>query len=130
MFYLRTSVTNIEYRGLKGCADDINIMARRKRAVSEVYEGLKEGAKELALNIIVEKTKAVVQNRRKRRISEILAIKDRDVEVVTSFKYLGAAITNTNGETEERKARILAAKEPAPLFKLYFYLNNSIDVIK
>jgi len=35
---------------IKAYADDINIMGRWKRAVSEVYEELKERAKELALN--------------------------------------------------------------------------------
>jgi hypothetical protein len=89
VFYLTTSFTNIEYRGLKGYADGINIMGRRKRAVSEVCEEPKERAKELALNIIVEKTEAVTQNRRKIRINEILAVKDHDIEDVTSFKYLG-----------------------------------------
>jgi hypothetical protein len=84
-------------------------MGRRKRAISEVYKELKDRANELAFNIIVEKTKSVVQNRRKRRISEILAIKDHDIEVVTSFTHLGTAIDNTNGESEELKARTLAA---------------------
>jgi hypothetical protein len=62
----------------------------------------------------------VVQNRRKTRISEILAIKDHDIEVVTSFKYLGIAISNTNDETEEIKARILAANRACSSLQTVF----------
>ena len=43
-----------------------------KRAVSEVFEKLKERAKEVGLNIRVEKTKTMVQNMRTRRIWEKL----------------------------------------------------------
>jgi len=39
----------------------------------------------------------------------MLAIKDHDIEVVRSFKYLGTAISNTNEEAAEIKARTLAA---------------------
>jgi len=47
-------------------------MRKTKRAVSEVFEKLKESAKEVGLNIRVEKTTAMVQNMRTRRIREIL----------------------------------------------------------
>ena len=40
---------------LIGYADDTNIMGRTKRAISEVYGELKERAKEVGLNINVEK---------------------------------------------------------------------------
>ena len=68
-----------------GYADDINIMVRTKRAILEVYGELKERAKEVGLNINVEKTKAMVQNRRLRR-TETLTINDHDNEVVRRFK--------------------------------------------
>ena len=45
----------------------------------------------------------------KTRIIEILTTKDHIIEAVRIFKYLGTAINNTNNETEETKARILAA---------------------
>jgi len=38
-----------------GCADYINIMGRIVRALSEVCEELKERAKEVGLNIRIEK---------------------------------------------------------------------------
>jgi hypothetical protein len=50
---------------LIGYADDINIMGRTKRATSMVYRELKERAKEVGLNINVEKTKAMVQSRKR-----------------------------------------------------------------
>jgi len=51
----------------------------------------------------------VVQNRRTRRISETLAVTDHDIEAVRSTKCLGTVNNNTNDETEEIKARIIAA---------------------
>jgi uncharacterized membrane protein YkvA (DUF1232 family) len=44
---------------LIGYADDINIMGRIIRALSEVCEELKGTAKEVGPNISVEKTKAL-----------------------------------------------------------------------
>jgi len=49
---------------LIGYTNDINIMGRTKRAPSEVYEELKERAKEVGLITNGEKTKAMVQSRR------------------------------------------------------------------
>jgi hypothetical protein len=51
----------------------------------------------------------VVQNERTRKISEILAITDHDIETDRSFKYLGTLSNNINDETEGKKARITAA---------------------
>jgi len=96
---------------LIGCADDINIMGRMKRAVSEVCEELKGRTKEVVLNIRVEKIFAVVQTRRTKRISEIFKIKDHGVEFVRSFKYLGTLINNTNDTRYKIKTRILAANK-------------------
>jgi predicted amino acid-binding ACT domain protein len=51
---------------LIGYADGINIMGRTKRATSMVYGELKERAKEVGLDINVERTKTMVQSRRPR----------------------------------------------------------------
>jgi len=91
-------------------------MGRRKRDVSEVYEELKKWRSTSESR----KTKAVVQNRRRRRIREILTIKDHVIAVVRSFTYLGTAINNTNGETEEIKARILGANRAYSSLKTIF----------
>ena len=53
----------------------------------------------------------MVQNGRTRKISEILTVKGRGTECVRNVKYWGIVISNTNGETEEVKARILAANK-------------------
>ena len=80
-------------------------MGINKTVVSELHEELKESAKEAGLNIRAgKKTQATVQNRTTRIISEILPIKDHDIELVRSFKYLGTVIGTTNGEAEEIKA--------------------------
>jgi hypothetical protein len=95
---------------LIGCADDINIMGRTKRATSTVYRELRERAKEVGLDINVEKTKAIVQSRRPRG-RETLTAKEQDSEVVRRFKYLGTVINDTNDETKEIRARILATNK-------------------
>ena len=52
---------------LTGHANDINIVGGTKRAMSDVYGEVKERAKEVGLIINVDKTKAVVQNKRLRK---------------------------------------------------------------
>jgi sorting nexin-29 len=96
---------------LIGYADDVNIMGRMIRAVSEVCEELKGRAKEVGLNIRVEKIFAAVQTRRTKRMSEILTIKGHGFEVVRRFKYLGTLINTTNDTTDKIRARILAANK-------------------
>ena len=53
----------------------------------------------------------MVENRRTKRLREIFTIKDHDIEVVRRFKYLVTEINNTNDETKEIKAKILAANK-------------------
>jgi hypothetical protein len=63
----------------------------------------------------------MIQNVRTRtRISEILTFKDRDTEVVRSFKYLETAINNTNYETYEIKARIIVPNKAYPSLQSIF----------
>jgi sorting nexin-29 len=117
-----------------GYADDINIMGRTKRAVSEVYGELKERAKEVGLNINVEKTKAMVQSRRPGR-REALTAEDHDIEVVTRFKFLGMVLNDTNEEKEEIQARILAANKAYSSLQCIFrckqiHWNNKIRLYK
>jgi hypothetical protein len=69
---------------LIGYADGINIMGRTKRTTSMVYREPKERAKEVGVNINVEKTKAMVQSRRPRG-RETLTAKEQDIEVVRRF---------------------------------------------
>jgi len=85
---------------LIGYTDDINIMGRTKRAISDVYGELNETAKEVGLIINVDKTKAMVQNRRFGK-GETLNLGDQKIEVDRRFKYLGTVINDSNEETEE-----------------------------
>jgi hypothetical protein len=104
-------------------------MGRTKRAISEVYSELKERAEEAGLNISVDKTKAMVQSRRHRGREPLTAI-DRDIEVVRRFKYLGTVINDTNDETEEIRARMLAAIKPTAPCKPYLDPNKSTETTK
>jgi len=100
------------HRSIKliGFADDINIMGRTKMAISDVYGELRERAKEVGLITNVDKTKAMVQNRRLGK-GGTLAVEDHKIEVARRFKYLGTVINDSNDETEEIRARILAANK-------------------
>jgi len=95
-----TSTTFHRSVQLIGYADDINIMGRTKGAISDVYGELKERAKEVGLIINVDKTKAMVQNRRLGK-GGTLTVEDHKIEVVRRFKYLGTVINDSNDETEE-----------------------------
>jgi hypothetical protein len=46
-----------------------------------------------------------------RKTSEILPVKGRGTEWVSNIKYLVTVMSNTNDETEEVKARIVAANK-------------------
>jgi hypothetical protein len=74
-----------------------------KRAISYVYEELKEKAKEVGLITNVKKTKAMIQNKITRR-SEILTINDHDTKVVESFKYLGIVVINITIKQKKSKS--------------------------
>jgi len=52
---------------LVGYADDINIMGRMIRPVSEVYEELKERVKEVMVNIRVEKNICGLREQKNKR---------------------------------------------------------------
>jgi len=106
---------------LIGNADDINIMGRTKRAISEAYGELKERAKEVGLIINVEKTKTMVQSRRLGK-GRTLTIEDHKIKEVRRFRYLGTVINDVNDEMEEIRARILAAN------KAYSSLANHISI--
>jgi hypothetical protein len=73
----------------------------------------------------------MVQNRRRRRISEILTVIDHDIEVVRIFKYFGAAVCDTKDETQEIRARILVANKRRSCLQIMFiskhiHRNNKI----
>jgi hypothetical protein len=86
-------------------------VGRTKRAISELYEEVKERAKEVGLIINVKKKiKAVVHSRRPGK-GKILTVGDHNIEMVRRFKYLGTIINDTSDEIEEIQARILATNK-------------------
>jgi hypothetical protein len=76
-----------------------------------------------------------LQYSRTRRINEILTAVDHDIEFVRNCKYLGAAIDNTNDETQEIRARILVANKACSCLQIMFiskqiHRNNKIKLYK
>jgi hypothetical protein len=73
----------------------------------------------------------MIENGRTKRISEILAITDHDIEAIGSFKNLQTVNDNTNDETEEIKGKITAANTAySPLCTLHLDVNRSTEIIK
>jgi len=66
----------------------------------------------------------MVQNRRTNITSEILTVTDHDIEVVRIFKYFGAAINNTNDETQEIRTRILVANKALSCLQTVFRIKQ------
>ena len=119
---------------LIGYADDMNIMDRTKRAISDVYVELKERVKEIELIIKVDKTKAMVQNRRLGK-GGTLTVEDHKIDVVRRFKFLGTVITDNNDETEEIRVKILGANKAYSSLQTLFlskqiHRNNKIRLYK
>ena len=115
-------------------ADDINIVGRKKRAILDVDGELKERAKEVRIIINVDKTKAVVQNRRL-GTGGTLTVEDHKIEMVRRFKYLGTVINDSNDEMEEIRARIVAANKAYSSLQTTFrakqiHRNNKIRLYK
>jgi len=119
---------------LIGYADDMNIMGRTNKAISDVYDELEETAKEVGLIINVDKTKAMVQNWRLGK-GGTLTVEDHKIEVVRRFKYLGTVINGSSDEMEEIRARILASNKAYSSLQTIFrskqiHRNNKIKLSK
>jgi len=80
------------------------------RKYSLYFYNLNERAKEVGLIINVEKTETMVQSRRPGK-GGTWTVGDHKIGTVRRFKYLGTVINDTNDETEEIRARILAANK-------------------
>lgn len=109
--YVITDKSTALYKSLEliGYAGDINITGRRKRTVSEE---LKKSGKEVGLNIKVKKKKQEPWYKiGQEEQTKYWQLKDHNIEVVKRFKYLGTVISDTSDDTEEFKARILAANK-------------------
>jgi sorting nexin-29 len=91
-------------------ADDVDIIGRTERAVSEAFIKLEEAAKRMGLIINQDKTKYLAAvNTTSRR--DFIIINSYKFECVTGFKYLGTIITNDNNITTEINSRIQMANK-------------------
>lgn len=75
-----------------GYADDLNIMARSQLKSKEIYEDLERAAKEIGLQINEDKTKIMIQTRRKVPTRQNLTIAEHNLEIVKDFIYTSGPI--------------------------------------
>lgn len=97
-------------------ADDIDIVARTIKDLTECFIKIKETAKEIGLEINEEKIKAHISTTsrtRTQRIGRNLIIKKYNFEVVNTFTYLSTSINNENNISMEIKQRYLVASKCA-----------------
>jgi hypothetical protein len=91
-------------------ADDVDIIGRTERAVSETFIKLEEAAKRMGLIINQDKTKYLeAVNTPSRR--DYIIINSYKSECVTDLKYLGTIIANDNNITTEINSRIQMANK-------------------
>jgi len=88
-------------------ADDVNILRGSIRAVKEIAEALVVVAKEIGLEVNVDKTKYMVMSRDQNAgRTHSTKIDNSAFERVDEFKYLGTNLTNQNSIQEEIKSRL------------------------
>ena len=90
-------------------ADDIDIVARNLRSLTDAYSKLEREASKLGLQVNEEKTKLLMvaaSARTKQRVGSLLCIGDKKFEVVEEFKYLGSLVNSTSDVSQEVQKRI------------------------
>lgn len=106
-------------------ADDVDLIARNMKTLSESYKNVKDTAKQLGLVINQDKTKYLTNDKKKsRKEGELIEIDEDKFEVVDQFKYLGSIVTYDNDNTVEIKARISSANRT--YFSLLSTLRSSL----
>lgn len=88
-------------------ADDIDLIARNKTAITSNYKMLEETAREIGLSVNTAKTKYMAMETGKRR-EENLQIDGKTFEKVDSFDYLGSTITSSHNMSKEIQKRIMS----------------------
>jgi sorting nexin-29 len=98
---------------LLGFADDIDIVGRNIRAITDAFSRMEKEAVKIGLQVNVDKTKFLMvaaSERTRKLVGTHLVIGSYKFEVVDSFVYLGALISNNFDTTSEIRRRILAAQ--------------------
>ena len=98
---------------LLGFADDIDIVGRNFRSITDAYSKMELEANKIGLRVNEDKTKFLMvaaSERTKNLVGSHLVIGDKRFEVVNDFVYLGSIISNNFNTSMEIKRRILAAQ--------------------
>jgi len=101
-------------------ADDVNLIARNKSTLKELFTALEMAANDFGLKINEDKTKYMTTNLDDTSESKF-EIHNYKFELVKEFKYLGSIISNKGGSQTDIRARLLAAN------RCYFAL---LDILK
>jgi exonuclease III/ribosomal protein S28E/S33 len=106
---------------LLGFADDIDIVGRNLRSISDTYSRLEKEANKMGLRVNEDKTKFLMvaaSERTRSMVGSHLVINEKRFEVVNEFVYLGSLVTSDFSTTVEVRRRILSG------LRAYFSLKN------
>ena len=98
------SVSNIRY------ADDTALIANSRENLRELLQALKEESEKRGLNINKKKTKIMVFSK-KETPPTCKIILEEELELVSSFDYLGSLVTSDGKCLRDIKKRIALAKQ-------------------
>jgi hypothetical protein len=93
-------------------ADDIDIVARNMRSLTDAYSRIEKEANKIGLHVNESKTKLMMvspSQRNRALLGTSLIIGDKNFEVVDSFTYLGVVVNERMDTSIEIKRRIVAA---------------------
>ena len=102
--YVQESKTGVTLNGttqVLAYADDLDILGDNEEIVKENSERLITKAKEVGLDVSEEKTKYMINSRRRDNPASNLKVLDKSFGRVYKFKYLGTIITENNDTKEE-----------------------------
>jgi len=94
-------------------ADDIVLLAKNKTALQDMMDTLKKFLKDRKLELCIEKTKLIIFNSKGKNKWERVKWRNKEIETVTKFKYLGFTFNRKCDYTDHirdicRKGRIAA----------------------
>jgi hypothetical protein len=99
-------------------ADDIALLSSKHQHLQEKTERLCKHAESIGLQINTDKTKVLRFNH---KVANLIRIKEKDIQDVDTFTYLGAIVNKTGGSTEDIKHRLGLARNAfailGPLWK-------------
>ena len=93
-------------------ADDMDIIGRNHRSVSEAFVRIEEAAGTMGLRINEDKTKYMISSKNESRhhqLGQNISIANYNFEVVRDFVYLGGVVDSSNNMSLEVKRRIMLA---------------------